>query len=872
MGTRNYVTFGVGDRDVEAVAAEVREAVRELQATDETLPEGEPDVREHADSVVWHWSRRFSELEPVDVPRAVRTSDTDGGGSEGGRLFVRLGDRLPEVDVAKASWYAERYLVDYFRINYGIAPRDGDARPDGRETTARENADADWDEILSVDPDEVPVEPARVGRWVDGWNSADVERPDRETIVDLLEVDSYYHPLRSVLAKLDGEPPPSAFDRLDADDPDVRARAVRRIAAAGSVPHWRKPDVETGQYVRFLEALETVDPRTRALIAPTLWDPIPLDRDEPPAPSLVPALAALLEDDVPELRAAGLAGASAALGHLLDALEEGELDPGADDVDDAVAAFYDAYEAALSDDDSRVRERAVAMAREMLPTGGGYVFEVWNRLSFRRRWEIARAYAAAAAATDLGTRDDGARALAGAFDGEPAAVPALVEYAYDDSNPSAEAVREELASFAADRPAAALPALEPAVATVAAGTETVADVELLAEVATERPEEVAAVTDELVGMLDAEGDTDADEKRRAAARTLDRLPEGIVPVGRTELLEATTDVFDDDGRLVVDRVGTLAAVSPDEAASAVAELVDEAGPGGREFVERRHVERSLRAASDANAAAAAAALPAVEPLLDDPAGASKSLPVALARTATERPAAVADYVDTVGAFLGHPYWFVREGAATALIAVGRADPGALSPPLDGLLERGDDALSVDELVDSIHETSPETPTDWPLGVVAAADPSFAFDAVSPFVPDRKLNGDTGDLVLELAAGDRRAAVGVLELLLDRGELPKRISAPLESIAAERPAIVAAVADPIADALVELDAEADADVSFGTHPRQAAHPLEDALAAAAAVDPGAVRAAIESRYPSVEAFTEAFPTADRRTIDRRLDDA
>lgn len=881
MGTRNYVTFDAGERDVEAVAAEVREAVRKLRENDETLPDGEPDIREHRDSVVWHRSRRFSELEPVDVPRAVRTADTEGGGSEVGRLFLRLGDRLPEVDVVEASWYAERYVVDYVRINYGLVPQSGYARTDGAETTARDDADADWDAVLSVDAgDDLPVEPARVGRWVDGWNDAEVERPDRETIVDLLAVDPYYHPLRSVLATLEGEPPTAAFDRLDHGDPDVRARAVRRIAAAGSVPHWREPDVETAQYVRFLEALETVDARTRALVAPTLWQPVALDGDEPAAPSLVPALAALLEDDVPELRAAGLAGASAALGRLLRALEDGELDPESDGVDDALESFYDAYEAALTDDDVRVRERALAMAREMLPPGNEYVFEVWDRLPFRRRWEIATTYAATAAATELGTRDDGARALACAFDGEPAAVPALVEYAYDGSNPYTEAVRAEMASFAADRPEAALPALEPAVAAVAGGTETVADVELLAELATERPDEVAAVTDELVAMLDSErdageaADTDgeptADEKRRAAARALDRLPEAVVPVGKTELLEATTDVFDDDGRLVVDRMGALASVSPGEAAAVVADLLDETGPDGREYLERRHVERSLRAMSDANADAVVEALPAVEPLFDDPAGASKSLPVALARTAVDRPDAVADYADAVASFLGHPYWFVREGAAAALVAVGRGEPDALAPPLDALLERGDDALAADELVDAIHDSGAETPPDWPLGVVAAADPAFAVDAVETFVPDRKLYGDEGALVLELAAGDRRAAVETVELLLDRGELPKRISAPLEAIADERPAVVANVVEPIVDVLAAFDAETDRDVSFGMHPTEEARPLEYALAAATAVEPATVRAALEARYPSVDAFIEAFPTEHREAIGRRLD--
>lgn len=161
MGTHNYVTFDAGDREVAAVAADVREAVRELRETDEALSDGEPDVREHRDGVVWHWSRRFGKLRTVDVPRAVRTSDTDGGGSDVGRLFARLGDRFAEVDVVEASRYAERYVVDYFRINYGIVPRDGDARTDGPETTARDDADSDWGAILSVDRNgELPVEPA----------------------------------------------------------------------------------------------------------------------------------------------------------------------------------------------------------------------------------------------------------------------------------------------------------------------------------------------------------------------------------------------------------------------------------------------------------------------------------------------------------------------------------------------------------------------------------------------------------------------------------------------------------------------------------------------------------------------------------------
>lgn len=62
------VAFDAGDGDVEAVAADVRAAVRELQEADETLPDGEPDVRERRDSVGWHWSRRSASSGPSTSP------------------------------------------------------------------------------------------------------------------------------------------------------------------------------------------------------------------------------------------------------------------------------------------------------------------------------------------------------------------------------------------------------------------------------------------------------------------------------------------------------------------------------------------------------------------------------------------------------------------------------------------------------------------------------------------------------------------------------------------------------------------------------------------------------------------------------------
>lgn len=864
MSSISHVTFAVGDRSPEVVIAEVERAVRKLWDNDDRLPDAEPTVSEFRGNVVWSRSQGFSRLRAVTAQRAVKTTynDTSDGGSA--LVFEQLGDRFIQVDRVESPTVGDHYVVDYCRVNYGIIPRYGYSRVSPVGTTDREDADEEWDALLSVDDaDELPVEPARVGEWVS--SGANGDRPDRERLLDMLAIDPYYHPVRQRIATLEGEPATAAFDRLDADDPDVRARAVRRIAAAESVRHWRDHSVEADRYKGFLNALETVDKRTRALVAPPIWSPATLETDGPPDPSLVPALVSLLDDPVPELRIAGLAGASRVLGALQKAVDECDLEDEAA-YGGIVEPFYDAYEAALTDDDVRVRERAVMMAwQTLLARTGAHVFGFWDRLPFERRWEIATTYTAVDAAEPTATTDEGGLALTSAFEGEPAAVSTLVEYAYEQRGPYNESVREELAQFAADEPTAALPALEPAVEAIAAGTETPADVDIVAELAAEQPDRVATVADELATMLELEADGEGDTKRRAAARALKQLPETSAPVAQATLHEATIDVFD-DYRLVADRVGSLAVVSPDEATDLLASLPAEIGDDGHEKVDRRAVEQSFREGSERATAVVANALPDVGTLLADPAAVFGDLPIALALTATDHPDAVGEYADEIGTFLGSPYPLIREAAATALVLVGTATPDVLSPPLATLLDRADDAIPADELADAHAEPPTETPPDWPLGVLAAADTEFTVDAVAAFVPDRQMHGSVPELVGEIAVGDREVAVAVLELLLDRSGLGR---GSLSEIATEWPAVVMDIVDQLLETLAGYDDEADEGVSLGLHPVEDARSIEDCLTILVTTNPETVRNAIESHYRSVTAFVEAVPTDDRRALRAHL---
>jgi len=855
MGGKRHVTFEVGDRSPAAVETAVRTAVRELWADDQ-FPDTEPTVFTVGEAVVWSNCHGFEQL-AVDADRAVLVTVPDSGAGTTGVLYERLGDRFVEIDRTEIPVAGADYIVDYFRINYGIVPWCRSDRPVGPRTRA--DADTDWEQILSRD-ERPPIKPAQIGQWIDAWLDADIDRSDRKTVVELLALDSYYHPARQLLARFVGEPPPQVFDRLDEENP---AQTVRRIAAAGSVHGWRECMVDLDQYTQFLRAIPDADRRTRALVAPMLWEPMPLHREMALDSSLVTALLSLCDDAVPELRIAGLVGAANVLGAFQKAHNEDRLDAMPTDT---VEAFYDAYEAALTDDDVRVRERAVALGAETLATGQGQLFSTWDCLPFERRWAIARSYAATDAAEATATHDDGGFVLSSAFNGETEAIPTLIEYAYDEQGPYYESVRETLATVAADDPKAVLDSVDLVIDVVTAGTETVADLELLAELASVVPDRLLPTSQALETLIESESESET--KRRLASRTLLQLPADAVTIDTATLVEAADDVFD-SYKLVPERVGALARADPASTSDLLAKLPDQLND--HEKVERRQVDTAVGMAAAVDPSVVQSALPALTSLLDEPAAVGRGLMTALAATAENNAAALAEYTDDIGVLLAHPDAYIREAAATVLVAVGQAEPTALSPPLDSLLAHTDAAFEPGTLPTDPQEFDRTTPVDWPFGVIVAADRKFATAAVlATTVPGRELNGDLPSLLQEAAAGDLVTGGSLLRTLLERERLGiEQLDTP--PVAQEQPALLAHIAQLLVERLALRDGEADGDVSrLGLHPSWEAKEIEGLLAVAAEADPESVRDAIDRQYDSVGAFHETYPTDQRKAVIDRIE--
>ncbi|WP_455448769.1 hypothetical protein [Natrinema thermotolerans] len=526
MSSMAHLTIETGVRPVTEVKEEVEAA---LQAADDDQESRYPEVYEHHGNVAATRGYRPKDLSGVDVPRVIWTTFNDTVDAGAGNLHERIGDRFIQVENVESPYQEGRYggyVGDFFRINYGIVPRYGYEETPNVGQTSRPGRE-DWHSILSTGDESPPMPPEELGAWLDGYPPDGL---DPETIRTLLDYDPYYRVAGHLFASqartwVTGDSAESLFDQLDEPDDAERARIVRAAWACGTD--------DTDQYKELLAALGTVDERTKALIAPKLWDPAPLTDDEPPAPSLLTALLDLVDDPVPELRVGAIMGASMVLGHLQKDVIGGKIEA---DVafDDVVKPFYEALRELMSDSDIRVRERAVTITDEFVPVTDETIPEFTaanilrpitrDRLDFQDRWAFARAVAEAAAESSSETPDRGI-VLAGAFDGEPNAVPTLVEYAYDERGPYYERVRHELARFADDHPDAALGALEPAVRAVEAGTETTADVKLLQALASEAPDRVAPAEPRLETIRDG---ADEDDKRDAADRTLEQLRGGAV--------------------------------------------------------------------------------------------------------------------------------------------------------------------------------------------------------------------------------------------------------------------------------------------------------------------------------------------------------
>lgn len=843
MSTTVKLTFETGDRPPDEVEREVRAAIE--------AETGEPpNTSQYAGSVVWspNGTTEIEYVQDVEVPRVVRTKFNDTVDAGSGTLFERVDGRFVAVDrIHSPELDMGEYVLDYFRINFGIAPWYRYSKPEDAGATTRPEGRENWQSILSPATFEVP--------------------------------------------DLEGEA--TAVEGLTADDRAVRNRAVRYLAYEGI------DDPE--RYEQFLSALSTVSERTRAIVASELWWPTPLGQGIDA--SLVTELLSLTDDPVPEVRIGAFMGASRAIEALHEQVDA-DGGPPEEEVDAVVKQFYEAHAALLNDPDPRIRERTVRCYGETLGKEGLHIFsdDLWLRVDFPLRWRIVRAAEANVHDDALGTIDNTATLTTMAFRGEHAAIPSLVKYVYDEQGPSHRAVRSMLADFAMDEPAAALDALDPALEAVKTSDELVADLRLLAALADERPNRVATVAADLAAILNGRSagpdDEDAnetrhhndyvdqddpEEKRCAAAQALNKLPADTHSVNRVKLVAATGDVTRQTyGRaaLAPDRVAALAEVAPEAAIDRLGDLPDEMRDDRRDDgFSRSNIESAVYETSTTAPEVVGRALPELVALFDDPPDVSDELVVAIARTAVECPEAIADHVDAVATCLGHYEPIVREATATTLVAVGQRRPAALPPTYSALLDRADDALDVEtlEMIRERTDRSPETPADWPAGVLASNPSVLANGVIACLGEGFPWHEKLADLLREVQANSLNAAERLLEALLDRRRsaiLPSSYqTGVLTRLADTDPALLSGVAESVVGVLADPDFKTrkspDDEQSLAS---SKARSLEIGLLSIAQTDPETADAAIEAHYPSVEVFLKAHETDRRRDIVAHIEDA
>lgn len=836
-----------------------------------------PQVYEHGGNVAATRGFDPDDLEGVRTPRVVRTSFNDTSDAGSGTLHERLGDHFVEIDFVSSPMpdYGA-YVPDYFRINYGIAARYDYDRLESPGPTERVTAEEDWPTILATDWEQVPVAPDTLREWFEavgeGGSSDESRVADPERVAELLDHDGLYRPVASLLAHLDGHDAmaalaESAGEDLRDDDRAVRDRAVRRLAAI-------EVD-DRGRYRRLLETLPTVSRRTRALVAADLWYPTPVAETDADG-TLVSALLSLTDDPVPELRIGAFMGASRAIGALYD-----RASTTAPDLETELATlakpYFEAYAELLRDEDPRIRERTTRMRDERLGRVGvtPFVDGLWLRPGFPLRWRVVRGLEDNVADDDLGTPQFPRPVIPEAFDGEPSAVPTLVEYAYRERGPEYRAVRAALAKFARTNPTAAVEALDPVIAAVEDGDVVAADLRLLYALADDRPNRVGTVADELRALLsrdpDAGGTTDRDrfldrlaerdpeEMRREAARTLNTLPTEAHSVDQTRLesvLEGVTEQRYGTTRLVPSRMAALAEADPGAAVDRLRGLPRRIDSEEVE-VRRSSVESAIVATARVAPGVVAEALPEVVTLLDSPADVSTDLAIALARTARARPERVAEHAAKIGTLVGHYERETREAAASALVAVGRADEGTLPAPFGALVARPGDAAAVEtieEVTDRDHR-SVETPDDWPIGVVARDDPARAADVVVDCLATdciRQAGSERlvqlSDVLAECVIGDGGAAATVLERVSETLDPFRRSRAYYEFLSvfrARHPARQWLLVAPALTMLSTVDAHRSVQLD-----------VLELLGDVADEHPSQVRAAIVSEYGSEEDFLSA----------------
>lgn len=703
MSSVTYLTLPTGDRSHD----EIEESLLQIaEKVGEEKPRDERWLSHRGDSVVIaarefdHEAniRNIDVLADVPIKRVVLTSYDDTTESGSGVVFEHVGDTFVKIDEYHGEVFASTKVPDFFRLNYGIDPEYGYFSPDSFGPTEREDARHDWPTVLKHDESELPVTESEFATWFDSEmvetsetvefpdvDFCDVEFAEREEkfpvgiegVERLLDTDTYYHSAGALLNQMVDSVPETVYDQLTSEDPAVRRRTVRYVAAVD--------EVDPSRYDEFVRALQTVDDETRLLVAPKLWATYPHEDDTVPGPDCIEPLLDLVDDPIPEVRLAGVVGAGDVIGRLLRDIESGEM---ARSVLYGVGKpFHEAYLSLLEDDDTRVREVACRLVTVEFYREYGHVFDgiLTDGLDFDLRWAVATAHTAVSGAEDPaqiehpmadnvlwtvfggedGRMEDFGSTQADEYDTK--AIARMIEYAYGADRSGQTAVRGGLADLAFVRPHDVREAVREAASVVEAGTETVADVRLLATAADALPEEVSRVEAELRDIVT---ETPEDDHAVFADYALARLPDCDHDL-RVGTDNGSDGIEGEYGKLDERRVQLLVDTAPTRATRFLETLPNriETESGEPEY-RRSNVAEAVHAASTADSQVVADAFGALSELLTEPSEIEYSFAEAVLRVAEIDPrtveGAILGHYDSVEAFVSEVDYSISTEIADAL--------------------------------------------------------------------------------------------------------------------------------------------------------------------------------------------------------------
>lgn len=344
----------------------------------------------------------------LPIHRCFGTYYDDTGMGGGARVYEQLGETFVELEHRLEQVMPSRYYhPDYLRVNYGVDPAFY-LFEDSYGTIEREGGTSEWSSIRDW-RDSAGVSERQLGRWFSLATTQGVQFDEPgdgrsqkaeltvEAVREALDVDAAYHIVSVILNRLaDGLHPmvvqhgatedevdgvsEAVVAELDAEDEQARCRAVRHVAAVGTL--------SDEVYHSFLEAIQDTDDRTRLLVAPELWTPGPADAETAPDPELAETLLSLTSDSVPEIRIGALVGAGRILGRILSDTPDASISEPV--LDELSQEFYKSHVLLLEDDDTRVREvtrRSVFRALYQ-KTGVMSSDELWERADLELRWDV----------------------------------------------------------------------------------------------------------------------------------------------------------------------------------------------------------------------------------------------------------------------------------------------------------------------------------------------------------------------------------------------------------------------------------------------------------------------------------------------------